>query len=198
MRGPEAELLHAAPQLLGHGLGTARRRHRHRQKNIFVAFHQFRDPVVEEARALAPEPPDIRGRDGDLRRKYQLLVDAFLADVLAAARHVVAAHLPRGDVAAAPVGLRVVDIGMPVGGVALRADRIEGMQKFRVVGVAVVHFHRPEALVRPLELVDLVHEIAFAQVGIEVDNHGFAGRCRIAQFYTTMERATRDVHSRVL
>src|SRR6266700_4236887 len=121
VRSPEAELLDAAPQLIGHGLGTAGRRHRDRQKDILVTFHQLRDPVVEKARALAPQPADIRGRDGDLRREYQLLVDAFLADVLAAASHVVTAHLPRGDVPPPPIGLRVVDIVLPVGGVFPRA-----------------------------------------------------------------------------
>src|SRR5207253_5711739 len=126
--------------------GTPRRRHRDRQKTLIVTPHQFRDPVVEQARALAPQPPDVRGGDRDLGREYQLLVDAFLADVLAAARHVVAAYLPRGDVAAAPICLRVVDVRMPVRGVTLRADGIEGMQKLRVVRAAIVQLDGPEAL----------------------------------------------------
>src|SRR6266571_4112601 len=58
----------------------------------------------------------------------------------------VAARQVGGDVAPAPIGLRVVDIGMPVGGVALRADRIEGMQKLGVVRAAVVQLDRPETL----------------------------------------------------
>src|SRR5712691_3572505 len=171
VRSPEAELLHAAAQLIRHGFGTARRRHCHGQKHILVALHQFRDPVVEQARALASQPADVRGRDGDLRREYQLLVDTLLADVLATACHIVAAHLPRRYVAAAPMGLRVVYVGMPVCCVALRADRVERMQKFRVVRAPIVQLDRPEALVGALELVDLVHEIAFAQMGIEVDDH---------------------------
>ncbi len=171
VRGPEAELLHAAAQLVRHGFGTARRRHRHRQKNILMTFHQLRHPIVEKARALASQPADVRGRDGDLCREQQLLVDAFLADVLAAARHVIAAHLPRRDIAPAPVGLGVIDIGVAVSGVPLRADGVERMQELRVVGAPVVQLDRPETLVRTVELVDLVHEIAFAQVGIEVDDH---------------------------
>src|SRR5258708_38704822 len=80
-------------------------------------------------------------------------------------------YLPRRDVAPAPVGLRVVDIGVPVRGVPLRADGIERMQKLRSVRAPVVQLDGSETLVGTVELVDLVHEIAFAQMGIEVDDH---------------------------
>src|SRR5207248_5951656 len=120
-----------------------------------MALYQLRHPIVEEGRALASEPADVRGRDGDLRREQQLLVDAFPGEVLAAARHVVAAHLPGRDIAPAPAGLRVVDIGVPVRGVALRADGVERMQELRVVRAPVIQLDRPETLVRTVELVDL-------------------------------------------
>src|SRR5216684_1823447 len=45
------------------------------------------------------------------------------------------------------------------------------MQKLCSVRTPVVQLHGSETLVGTVKLVDLVHEIAFAQMGIEVDDH---------------------------
>ncbi len=60
---------------------------------------------------------------------------------------------------------------MAVRGVTLRTDRVERMQELGIVRAAVVQPDGAESLVVALELVDLVHEIAFAKVRIEVDDH---------------------------
>src|SRR5207244_2186890 len=128
-------------------------------------------PVVEEARAFAAEPAQVGGGDGDLGREEELLVDTLPGNVLAPPRHVVAADLPRRDVSAAPVRLRIVDVRMAMGRVALRADRIERVHELPVLRTALVEPHGPEELVSPVEAVHLVHEVAFAEVRIEVDDH---------------------------
>jgi len=62
--------------------------------------------------------------------------------------------------------------------VGLRAPLSPGVQAFPpglkapLVGLALLDAHRCIRFIRRLEFVHLVQEVAFPQVGIEVDDHG--------------------------
>ncbi|TMA08835.1 MAG: hypothetical protein E6J89_14005 [Deltaproteobacteria bacterium] len=101
-------------------------------------------------------------RNADLGRENNLLVETFLLDALAPLFHVDTGHLPGGDLAAAPAVVGIVDIRMAVSRAAVSADRIQRVNEFGRVALAVSHPHRVELGPRAFELVNFVENITVA------------------------------------
>ncbi len=130
MRRFEAQLFHAAAQLVGHLFRATGRRHRRRHEKILVAFDQFFNPVIVRLGAGEAQAADVFRRDVDAGGKKNLLLDPFFFEIVEAKFHIVAGDLARRDLAVAPIHLGIVDVGMAMRRAALRIAGIELMRPF--------------------------------------------------------------------
>lgn len=130
-----------------------------------MSAHQVVHPVVIVPGQFRSEGTGFQGRNADLGREDDLLVDAL--DIVGgdAVFHVPAALLQFGDPAAQPVGLGVVDPCVP------RRGFVEFVVELRFPDV-IRFLDLPGPIVSELsvEVIDLVEEVAIAKMGIHVDD----------------------------
>src|SRR6266850_34342 len=171
VRRLEAEVLHAAAQLVGHLFRTAGRRHGDREKYIFMPLNEFFNPVVVPLCASESQAADVFCGDVDAGGEEDLLVETFLLDVVKAKLHVVAGDMARGNLTVTPVHFGIVNIRMAMRRAALGIARIELMNPLGIMISALAGFLRREARVGLGEIINFIHEITFTQMGIQIDNH---------------------------
>src|SRR5512147_1163928 len=129
MASLETQLLDAPLELLGHLVGTSRRYDGDRPKTILIAAHQVGHPVVDTLAECQTQAAIIHRWNIHGGGKENLPIDALARDGVQARLHIVAADLPFGELAAAPLGLRIEHMVVVDAGARLRANGIEAVKK---------------------------------------------------------------------